>query len=290
MIPLSPRQSGTLFALTAACGLGAITTQAKLLYAAGGNAMTLMLTRFVLATLLFGLLILWQRRRFGVARELRLPLGLIGLIWSGAMICYLVAVESIAVSLAVLIFYTYPLLVLAWALLRRQLPASPALLALFAAAFSGLVLALYGGRVTVDAAGIGFALLASIGAAYTFIRGAGVAPRMSPLVMSFWVNAVGLVLILPLLPGRMLFAIDTPGMIALAAATLFYLVAILSQFQALARLSAARAAFLLNLEPVVSLLLARAVLDETLNPVQWGGVVLVVAVIALSVRYRPIGA
>ena len=196
MLPLTPRHSGILFALLAACGLGAVTTLAKLLYAAGGNALTLMLVRFVLTTLLFGLLLALRGKGFGVAREIRLPLGLIGLIWSGAMICYLVAVETIEVSLAVLIFYTYPLLVLAWALLRRQLPASPQLLALFAAAFAGLVLALYGGRVEVEAAGILFAMLASLGAAFTFVAGARVAPRMSPLVMSFWVNAAGLVIIL----------------------------------------------------------------------------------------------
>lgn len=290
MLSLTTRHSGTLFALIAACGLGAVTTQAKLLYAAGGNALTLMLVRFVLTTVLFGLLLALRGKGAGVAREIRLPLGLIGLIWSGAMICYLVAVETIEVSLAVLIFYTYPLLVLAWALARRQLPASAQLLALFAAAFIGLVLALYGGRVVVDAGGILFAMLASLGAAFTFVAGARVAPRMSPLVMSFWVNAAGLVIILPLIPGRITFDIETSGIIALLAATLFYLVAILSQFEALARLSAARAAFLLNLEPVVSLMLAFIVLGEILNATQWSGVVLVVVVIALSVRFRPEGA
>jgi len=290
MFKLTPRHSGILFALVAACGLGAVTTQAKLLYAAGGNALTLMLVRFVLTTLLFGLLLGLRGKGFGVAREIRLPLGLIGMIWSGAMICYLVAVETIEVSLAVLVFYTYPLLVLAWALLRRQLPASPQLLTLFAAAFAGLVLALYGGRVEVAAAGILFAMLASLGAAFTFVAGARVAPRMSPLVMSFWVNAAGLVIILPLIPGRISLDIEISGSVALLAATLFYLVAILSQFEALARLSAARAAFLLNLEPVVSLLLAYIILGESLNATQWSGVVLVVAVIALSVRFRPSGA
>ena len=276
-----------LFALTAACGLGAVTTQAKLLYAAGGNALTLMLTRFVLSALVFGLLVQMRRERFGVERELRLPLGLVGVIWSGAMICYLVAVETIAVSLAVLVFYTYPLLVLAWALLRRRLPLSPLLLGLFAGAFAGLALAFSGGRVELDAGGIGFAALASLGAAFTFVAGARVAPRMSPLAMSFWVNAAGLLLILPLLPGRVALDIDTAGLVALAAATLFYLVAILSQFEALARLSAARAAFLLNLEPVVSLVLAYAVLGEALSPLQWSGVALVLAVLGLSFRFRP---
>jgi drug/metabolite transporter (DMT)-like permease len=80
------------------------------------------------------------------------------------------------------------------------------------------------------------------------------------------------------------------GIIALATATLCYLVAILSQFQALARLPAARAAFLLNLEPVVSILLAYLVLSETLSIMQASGVVLVLSMIIISLRFKPAAA
>ena len=44
--------------MTTACGLGAITTQAKIFYVDGGNALTLMLARFVVSTLVFGLFLL----------------------------------------------------------------------------------------------------------------------------------------------------------------------------------------------------------------------------------------
>ena len=287
MVRLSDSYRGMALALLTACGLGAITTQAKLFYADGGNALTLMLARFLLSTLVFGLLIALGRRGFGVARERRLPLLLLGLVWPGGTVCYLVSVQSISVSLAVLIFYFYPLLVLAWALLRRQLRPSAALLGLFLGAFAGLYLTLSGGTVEVSPVGIAFAALASCGAAFTFICGARVAPAMSPLVMTFWINAGGLLLILPLIYGNLALPAGASGWLALALATLFYLVAILSQFQALARLSAARAAFLLNLEPVVSIILARLVLGETLDTMQSAGVILVITVIVLSLRFRP---
>ncbi len=80
------------------------------------------------------------------------------------------------------------------------------------------------------------------------------------------------------------------GIIALGAATLCYLVAILSQFQALARLPAARTAFLLNMEPVVSILLAYLVLSETLSILQACGVVLVLTATILSLRFKPTSA
>ena len=287
MLNLLRHNPGTLFALVTACGLGAITTQAKIFYADGGNALTLMLARFAASTLVFGLILVLRRNRFHVEQGRRLPLAALGFIWSGAMICYLMAVETISVSLAVLILYFYPLLVLGYALLRGQMKASAGLIGLFCAAFVGLYLALSGGEITVNPQGILFAALASCGAAFTFICGARIAPSMSPLLVTFWVNAAGLLMILPLLPGNLALPLVAKALFALTLATTLYLVAILSQFQALARLPAARAAFLLNLEPVVSILLASLVLQETLNLVQACGVVLVITVVILSIRFKP---
>lgn len=287
MFNLSKRNSGMIFALVTACGLGAITTQAKIFYTDGGNALTLMLARFMVSTLVFGLLLWFKQGSFRVATKHRIPLILLGIIWSGAMICYLLAVETISVSLAVLILYAYPLLVLAYSMFRRQLKPSFTLITLFCAAFAGLYLALSGATMTLDINGVLFAALASGGAAFTFICGARVAPSMSPLLMTFWINALGLILILPMMTGKLALPAASTGTIALSLATVFYLVAVLSQFEALARLPAARAAFMLNLEPVVSILLARLVLNETLSIIQFSGVILVIAVIILSLRFKP---
>jgi len=287
MKTLMKAHAGMLFALVTACGLGAITTQAKIFYADDGNALTLMLTRFAASTLIFGLLLLLRRGSFKVDSRQRIPLLLLGIVWSGAMIFYLVAVETISVSLAVLILYFYPLLVLAYSVIRRQLKASAAVIALFCAAFFGLYLALSGGEIKVDLNGILFAAMASIGAAFTFICGARVAPSMSPLLMTFWVNAIGLLMIVPMMAGKLALPSASGGSLALGLATVFYLVAILSQFEALARLSAARAAFLLNLEPVVSILLAVLILNEKLSVIQTSGVILVISVVILSLRFKP---
>jgi len=187
----------------------------------------------------------------------------------------------------VLILYFYPLLVLAYSVIKRQLKASTALIALFCAAFFGLYLALSGGEIEVNLNGVIFAAMASCGAAFTFLCGARVAPSMSPLLMTFWINAVGLLMIVPMMAGKLAMPTASESSLALALATVFYLVAILSQFEALARLTAARAAFLLNLEPVVSILLAGLVLNEMLTITQTSGVILVISVVILSLRFKP---
>lgn len=278
---------GVFFALATALGLGAITTQAKIIYSEGGNALTVMLVRFLISTLVFGLLICIRQNTFKVERQLILNLILIGVVWSIAMICYLLSVESISVSLAVLILYAYPVLVLIYAMLQKQLKPSTQLLSLFVLAFIGLYLALSSGEIELSAMGLVLAGLASIGAAITFIKGATVAPLINPLLMTFWVSLIGLIIIIPIVYTQFSLPKSTTGLIALFTATLFYMIAILCQFQALARLPAAAAAFILNLEPVISILLAVFVLDEYLNGVQWIGVALVISVLLVSIRVKP---
>lgn len=285
MDSFKPNHAGILFALITAISLGVITTQAKIFYADGGNAMTLMLTRFLISTLVFGLLIRSRGRVFNIDPQQRLSVFMLGLVWSGAMICYLLSVETISVSLAVLVLYTYPLLVLAYSLLRKLVSPTPLLISIFCLAFLGLYLALSGGPVKLDSNGMMFASLAALGAAYTFIKGARVAPRLSPLIMTFWINAVGLVMIVPLVYTQFSLPAANSGLIALGAATLFYLIAILCQFEALARLPATTAALILNLEPVVSILLAAIVLQEHLSGLQWLGIVLVISVLFVAIRY-----
>jgi len=285
MNSVKPTHAGIIFSLITAISLGAITTQAKIFYDGGGNAMTLMLTRFLISTLVFGLLIRSRGRVFNIDPQQRLPVLMLGLVWSGAMICYLLSVETISVSLAVLILYTYPLLVLAYSVLLKLVSPSPLLISIFCFAFMGLYLALSGGPVKLDSSGLMLSSLAALGAAYTFIKGARIAPHLNPLIMTFWINTVGLVMIVPLVYTQFSLSTATSGLIALAAATLFYLVAILCQFEALARLPAATAALILNLEPVVSILLAAIVLQEHLSGLQWLGVALVISVLFAAIRY-----
>lgn len=277
-------RQGILLALATAICLGSITTQAKLFYAEGGNALTLMLIRFLFSTLTFGFLILIGHESFRVRPGNRLAVFLLGVVWSGAMIFYLLSVETMSVSLAVLVLYTYPVLVLIYAVVKGQLSATLNRVSFFLLAFAGLYLALASGNNVYEVTGLLFAALAALGAAFTFIKGAQVAPLQNPLVITFWINLTGLAMILPLVFTKLTIVASTSALTALAIATVLYIVAILCQFQALARLPAAIAALILNLEPVVSILLAMFILHEQLGLLQWIGVFLVISVIIISIH------
>ena len=278
--------NGILYALIAAIGLGAITTQAKIVYDAGGNALTMMLWRFVISVIAIGCLILFRRFSFDIVKTHRKSAFLLGLIWSGSMICYLISVETISVSLAVLILYSYPVLVMLVSLLTGKLNLTVTIVAAFALAFLGIGLMLGGGGIAegdivVHPIGIIFAGLAACGAAYTFLKGSEVAPNLHPIVLTFWVNAVGVLLIVPIVWNQFSMPDSAIGLFCLAGATLCYVVAIVAQFEALARMPGVKAAFIFNLEPVVSILLALVILSESLTLIQWLGAGIVIFVLFL---------
>ncbi len=275
---------GVVYALVAACGLGAVTTQAKFVYADGGNALTLMFWRFVMSVLVIGLLVILQRGSFRLPRETRMSAVLVGIIWSASMICYLMAVESISVSLAVLILYSYPVLVFVASVASGRLALSARTAVAFFTAFTGLALMLLSKDQTPNLPGILFAMLAACGAAYTFLAGGAVANRMNPLVLTFWVNLMGILLIMPLVYGRFSMPSSHFALTMLGGATLCYVIAIVCQFQSLARMPSAKAAFVFNFEPVVSILLALGVLGESLSYLQWTGAGLVILVLLGSDR------
>jgi drug/metabolite transporter (DMT)-like permease len=270
---------GVFYALAAAFGLGAITTQAKLVYADGGNALTLMFWRFIMSAVIIGALVLFKRQSFRIEKPLVRPVTLLGLIWSGSMICYLMAVESISVSVAVLILYSYPVIVLLLSMIRGYVEVSSKLIAVFIVAFTGIGLMLGGGSVSLNPYGVVFSVLAATGAAYTFLSGSRVAKQLNPVVLTFWVNFMGIFLILPIIFGKFMMPETATGLILTGGATVCYIIAILCQFQALSHMPAAKAAFLFNFEPVVSLCLAAIVLGERLAPLQWVGVAIVMVVL-----------
>ena len=271
--------AGIFYALAAAFGLGAVTTQAKLVYADGGNAITLIFWRFVISVLVIGVLVLLRRHSFRVKRELRFPVLIIGVIWSGAMVCYLLSVEYISVSLAVLILYSYPMLVLLVSLVSGQVKPSISIMAVFAAAFFGIFLMIGGAPLQLNKLGLTFAFLAAFGATYTFFKGSALAPKLNPIVLTFWINVSGLVIVLPMIVGKYAMPSSLPALLLLSGATICYVIAILCQFQALAKLSAARTAFIFNLEPVISILLAFVFLKEVLTTQQWIGAIIVIALL-----------
>jgi drug/metabolite transporter (DMT)-like permease len=271
-----------LVALSAAA-FGTLAIFGRQAYAAGLNTFTILFLRFGLAALLMLALMAARRERLPRGSVLARLAGMGALGYIGQSFSYLTALKYASAGLVALLLYLYPVLValLAAVFLREKLTPAKGL---------ALLLALAGTALTVDpegGQGVGIALAISAAAIYSIyiIVGTGVMKHVSAVQSSAVIFAsagltAGVLMVIegPSLP-------TTPaGWGAIAAIVIVATVVPVVTFLAgLERIGPTNAAMLSTLEPVVTVLLAAWLLNETLKPAALiGGGLILLAVIVVT--------
>jgi drug/metabolite transporter (DMT)-like permease len=280
---LSP--SGLLLAFAAASLYGVNIGYARLASFVGISATTIIVYRGLAMLLVVAAASLVWRTSLAVPRQERRIIGIIGLATTCIGVLYLSSVAYIPVAVAVVIFYTYPILILfASALLERTWP-SPAQVGIAALALCGVVLVVGPAAGALDWRGLALALAASVATAVQFIalartRATGVVAKM------FWIH----LLLVPatLLIGFAVGNLAPPAALALAPLAIAvtvggYVLGLALQFLALARIPAVAAGIVFCAEPVVAALSSTFILDEALTGVQLVGGALVLAAILANI-------
>ncbi|MGO1120938.1 EamA family transporter [Rhodovibrionaceae bacterium A322] len=286
---------GTCFALGCALIFGGLTTFARISYDAGSTPQTAIFLRFFSATLIFPLAAIVTSQSLRLKRGDWGPMALAIPAWSVANFAYLGAVLYIPVSLAGLIFFTFPLLVaLASAALERRWPARREILLLLGG-FSGLALALGPDFHHLDPLGIFLAFCAACALVVQMLAGQRLLKSQGLFAMLSWVNVGGL-----LAAGAMLLIFGgwawptgsaevsfTFGTIMLVLATIGYVVALAMQMTGVRLIGAPRTALFMNLEPVLTIGFGAVLLSEALSAQQYLGAALVIFVLFLAARQKP---
>lgn len=160
----SPGALGGLSAFVAAAGYGSAYVVARIAYDLGLNVFTLNFLRFLVLVMVCALWIALRGGGFRLPpRSLAVILSL-GVLITAAGLGNFGAIEFIPVSLAILIFYTYPLVTLILNAIAERRAPRPADYAAFLLAFAGLALALDVSMEGLDPRGVGLALFASFAA------------------------------------------------------------------------------------------------------------------------------
>jgi drug/metabolite transporter (DMT)-like permease len=288
--PGSPAQilRGRLAGLVAATGFGALTTLARIAYDDGANPASMIMARYLLALLVMVAVVAYRRSSIAIGRGDVLPLIVTATALFGMTACYLFSVLFIPVSLAALLFYTFPLIVAVASPLLGGGALSRLKGLAFLAAFAGLALALGPRLDNLDPRGVALALGAAVSTAIYLIACRRLVARRGADFVAFHIQWTGALLaaLLLLWPQGLALPQTNTAVVAFAAACLLYPAATLAVFLAVRLTGPADTAMALNLEPVVSILAAILLLGERLSPVQWAGVALVATAIFLAAREK----
>ena len=275
---------GIGFALAGAFFYGFNITFAKISAELGVQGPMIVAER-VLVMIAIGLVLaLLTRSSLHVVKGERVPMALLGLGSMGVSIGYLSSVAFIPITVAAVIFYTFPILIVIASPFIDKKKLTPAMLGIVALAFVGVVLVLGMASGDLDLRGVALAALASVSAAMQFFAGTR-CHKSSNAAKIVVTQAI-------VLPGAIASVFATGGVFSmetqiLAALPIWltiggFVLGFVFQILALARISATVAGLLFCLEPVVAAITSALVLDERLLPVQYFGGFLVIAAIALT--------
>ncbi|MGE5145523.1 MAG: DMT family transporter [Candidatus Eiseniibacteriota bacterium] len=269
------------------------TNMARLSYDHGVTTLTVLAARSAMALLLVGLWLRWRRLPALLPRRALPMLAVTGGGFAFQSLFYLQAIHYIPVSLAVLLFYLFPIMVIfiTWAFGLERLTVVRVVGALVA--FGGLILALdvKGGgldwRGVVLGAAAAFSLAINIVGAAQMMR---TAPAMTVIFNMVLVATIGYLVALAATGGPAWPKDGVAGWSVFMAVVVTGPLAQMCFYASLAFTAGSRASIIMNGEPITTTALALLILGETLAPVQMAGAALVVGAIfgvALLDRPRP---
>jgi drug/metabolite transporter (DMT)-like permease len=273
----------------AAVSFGCSDIFTKLALLSGMDALTLAAYRGVLGTLF---VLAWLHaatpHQAHTPRQRRIALA-VGLVFAANLYLVFAAIRIVAVPIAILSYFVYPLLtgIVGAAIgLERLLPASAAAAVV---ALLGLALMLGADPAHLAWPGVGLAIGAALCRVATLLitRAAlsGADSRLTTwytmLSSTAALLVVSVVVRAPTLPHTGI------GWVGFFGVCVCSTISMLALFASTVRIGAFRTALTMNLEPVVSTLLSVVVLHEVLTPLQFlGGAIMLAALCAFQVRRR----
>lgn len=284
----SPR--GIALALLAATLFALSLVSARISFNSGADPLSVMLIRFML---LAGLLWLWRnyrssRREIPLRRKLACyAIGLSHFIGIGS---YLLSTTYLPVSLAVIIFYTFPILVSISASLLQDTRLNWIQMTALVLAFFGLAIVMDVDISDINVTGLVFACTASIAIAINMLGSARLLKQVPMVDFNFYQTFAVILLCLAgiLIKGKLSVPGNAAGWTAFGVMLVTFMIAFLSIYAAIRRVGAVGTSSIMNLEPVMTVLFAILLLNETFASHQLLGglIVLLGVIIAQKQAYR----
>lgn len=292
---MNRRTIGTLLCVGSACSYGATGIFGKLAYDEGLSVSGLLAGRFTIAAAVMWVLVAMlgpDVRPSGRGVAAGIGLGLV--VYAAQTGLFFWALTRLDAALAVLLVYVAPVLVAVGAVAFGRERLTIAQLVALPVALGGTGLVAAGNGIgSVDGVGVLLAFGCAVAFAAYMLLSHAVVGRMHPVALSASVCtgcAISFTIGAAASGGLPAAATGRGWLLIVALAFLSTVVAITALAAGTARVGPSTATILSTFEPVVATILAFAVLDERLTPVQGLGGVLVLASVAIvGVRWRLTG-
>lgn len=274
----SQRLVGIFLALVSAVFFALANTLAGVAYQGGSNPFTLSATRFILPAIMLFFILAFSGKAMILERRPAVIAAILGVISVVYTFALLKAIELLPVTIAILIFYLFPVL-------------TAFILAIFGAGrltaktltstlivFVGLGLALAVKFSQLDLVGmlaglvsaLGFAIVCSVSNRLMFDQDSWV------VTLYLSVAATVAMIVVSSFAGDMQFPVTTAGWTGFMFSNVLYACAIIGFYRSIAMVGAGAATFFLNLEPLVVIAAGYVLLDQMISSWQMVGVAIVV--------------
>jgi len=276
---------GILFALGAGLFFGILAPTSKIAFNLGVGVSLAIFLRYLVASLLILPIIPFQKNLFFTYKKniydfLLISFGSI-LLTTGLLL----SVKYIDVSLAILIFCTYPILVLCVSVIFNKEEINNNIKILFLSTFIGLFFVLGPSFNNLNIFGVLSAILASLGATTMIVINQKMSNKsISPIQINIFINIFNLIFFFFVLYFffSINFSISKISFLTILIPSFSYAIALFLQLLAIPRIGQSNTALFLYLEPVVAIIGAVILLKETLNSYQIFGSIVVLSSLALA--------
>lgn len=283
-----PRLTGFLLVILSAAAFGTLAIFARWADDAGADGVTTLFFRFALSAVVMVSVLLLRREAWPRGANLARLMLMGGAGYFGQSLCYVTAIQYAPAGLVALLLYLYPTFVtiLSAIFLKEKLTRTKIIALVLASVGTALTVAPQEGAAGSEQwIGIGLAVLAAAIYSVYILVGTQVMKRVSvvqssSVIMTSAAVSFGLAMAVN---GPQLPTAFSGWAAILAIVIISTLLPILLFLDGLNRIGPVNASMLSTLEPVVTVLLAVWLLNETLRPVSLlGGALILAAVLILT--------
>lgn len=282
---------GIALVVLSTCGIGVVPTFAKIAFAGGSGTLTMIAARCIL-TAATCLCILWALRRpLAMPRRVLAFCWGLGVVYAAHVYALLDAVNFLPVNTVIVVFYSHPLMIALIAIFSGREAVSIRHFWIFIAALAGLALAVGFTFGALNLTGLALALAAAVFAAIVILGSARAMRAADALTVTFhmMLGASVVLAAITAISGTTSLPLTGQGWLGFAGVAVAYTIGTVAFFAAVPLLGAVRAVMISNLEPVLGVLFAMAVLGEAVGILQGIGIALVIGSIFATeiLRHRP---